>query len=60
MAAVSANTAVEQIRGGDDSTADMSGISDDDESAYLDEREQDVADGGLYAVSYTHLTLPTN
>ena len=48
MAAVAANTAAEQSRGGDDSTADMSGISYDDDSAYLDEGEQDVADDGLY------------
>ena len=48
MAAVAANKAAEQSRDRDDSTADMSGISDDDENAYLDEGEQDVADDGLY------------
>eukprot|EP00957_Ditylum_brightwellii_P082841 6298011-Ditylum_brightwellii.AAC.1 len=48
MAAVAANTEAEQSQGKDDSTADMSGISDDDDSAYLDEGEQDVADDSLY------------
>ena len=48
MAAVAANTEPEQSGGGDDSTSDMSGISDDDDSAYLDEGEQDVADDGSY------------
>ena len=48
MAAVPANTEAKQNRGRDNSTADMSGISDDDDSAYLDEGEQDVADGDLY------------
>eukprot|EP00957_Ditylum_brightwellii_P030881 2339945-Ditylum_brightwellii.AAC.1 len=48
MAAVAANTAAEQSRGREDSTADVSGISDDDDSAYLDEGEQVMADDGSY------------
>eukprot|EP00957_Ditylum_brightwellii_P157758 12007018-Ditylum_brightwellii.AAC.1 len=48
MAAVAANTAAEQHGCGDDSTADMTGISDEDDSAYLGEGEQDVADDSSY------------
>eukprot|EP00957_Ditylum_brightwellii_P073710 5601525-Ditylum_brightwellii.AAC.1 len=39
MAAVAANTETKLSRGGNNSTADISGISDDDDNAYLDEGE---------------------
>eukprot|EP00957_Ditylum_brightwellii_P028358 2141484-Ditylum_brightwellii.AAC.1 len=48
MAAMAVNTEAEQSRCRENSTADMAGISDDDDSAYLDEGEQDVADDGSY------------